>query len=39
MIYLFPMHRRGQEQFVYFYQLRHPDLRTGFYIADYCREI
>ena len=36
MIMLWPLHQPGMRQFVYFYQHRHPDLRCGFYVADWC---
>ena len=34
MIYMWPKHKPGQAQYIYFYQLRHPDLRRGYYMAD-----
>ena len=37
MIWLWPKHRPGQAQFVYFYQHAYPHLRTGDYVANLAR--
>ena len=36
MMMLRPLHQPGMGQFVYFYQHSHPDLGSGFYVADWC---
>ena len=36
MILLWTKYQLGEGQYIYCYQLRHPSLRRGFALADYC---
>ena len=36
MMVLWPLHRPGMRQFVISTSIANPDLRGGFYVADWC---